>query len=330
MDSFMDPNIAEDEEIRSEIAPNTALHLFQSAAFLSGSIPNNPSSTHPLGTALNLRHAQTIKKQNISIPPILESTLVCPSCGCIWIPGINVTVRLVTYQTHKKYHKTPYGIIVDNEDEIPNETDNEENLLDMDSHPGSHRLSKRARKRREAKMKQKKEKLTTKLHDKLGLDSTYVALRSKSLHQKSKLVAYGCESCGVYHIVESAISNQYPTVSVKAMTNIRSNYSTKASSNTQHSQDFNQGKFSKESQLSNKNSSNLNGLEPSSSTISSVNKQNNSNISIQPSSSSIRKDKPAKSKQKNSLQKLIAKQKESKAQQQAASGLGLLGLMSKK
>lgn len=290
--------------IRQDIAPNTFAHLFQSAASTFNAEPSTKiCQTNALSTALNLRRVQTEKRYKIKADGHIKSVLSCPSCGTLWMPGVNVIVRLVTYNTQKQKNQLVF------ENEHTNIETDERNTNALHT----KRLSKRARKRHSLKMSKKKEALDHKLTNKLGLDPSYVASRSKTTQKKQKLVSYGCQMCHVHHIMTDDISNLFSNVPIKPNT-VRVKIS--------------ENKNSKPNEGLNEPSQGNNQKLPLLVNTTQDSKPTNA-ISASKNMMGIRKDKP-KSKQKNALQKLLAKQKESKAQQSSSSGLGLLGLISKK
>ncbi|VVT50083.1 uncharacterized protein SAPINGB_P002592 [Magnusiomyces paraingens] len=303
-------NFLSEDSLNAEVSPLSACHLFESSSILFKLSPPElpPNKAHPLSIALNLRHLQTVQANKLLIPHVQEHTIACPSCGCIWIPGINVRVRLITHRTNMLRHRLPKGILLkEHQNEDHNEHENNPSV--------SKRLSKRARKRKLLKMKQKKKALDHKLNTVYGLDAEYVSTRAKELRKNRKILAYGCGQCHIYHILDPEITNQYPTVSVAASVKKKSNNGL-------------QQKYTlKEQGPNNKGNQDLSEQE------SLSNLSHSSTTTKTDSILASRKDKlpsKSKSKKKSSLQMLIAKQKESKSNQQFSSGLGLLGLMTKK
>lgn len=279
-----------DKPIREEIAPNTSSHLFKCATATFNVDPRNTTNkTNALSTALNLRKIQTETIYKSKPRKDLGGALSCPTCGSLWMPGVNVTIRLETYNT-QRHPKHSFETIQGTEKE-------------NEKHSSKTRLSKRARKRQSLKYSKKQEALNHKLTTKLGLDPHYISSSSKSLQKKQRFVVYGCEMCNVYHIVTDKISNKYPSTPVK---------SKPISANTQ-------SKIGSTNPVTRNNQLDSNTDSPS----------NQKNQTYNKPVGGIRKEK-SKSKQKNTLQKLLAKQKESKAQQNSSLGFGLLGLMSKK
>lgn len=282
-----------DKPIREEIAPNTSSHLFKCATATFNVDPRNTTNkTNALSTALNLRKIQTETIYKSKPREDLGGALSCPTCGSLWMPGVNVTIRLETYNT-QRHPKHSFETIQGTEKE---KKENEKQYCKT-------RLSKRARKRQSVKYSKKQEALNHKLTTKLGLDPHYIFSSSKSLQKKQRFIVYGCEMCNVYHIVTDKISNKYPSTSVK---------SKPISANTQ-------SKIGSTNSVTRHNQLDSNTDRPSNQKIHTYNKP----------AGGIKKEK-SKSKQKNTLQKLLAKQKESKAQQNSSSGFGLLGLMSRK
>lgn len=289
-----------DPDFLQQSAPKTSFHLFEGAASTFNIQTKSALNLRPLSTALNLRHIKAAETNKISISPLSNNTLFCPTCAVLWIPGLNLTTRLVTHQTQQGREESPFEVTL-----------NEHDL----HHHTSHRLSKRARRRRLLKLQAKKEHLTDKLDNKLGLDIAYVSSRSKALQRKRKMLVYGCDACHVHHIITDEINNEYPTVPVKGVIS-KSNIASKKSSEYQNGslkQALNHNTINKIATPETPN----------------VGSQKLNAPTIKPSGA-IRKEKPHKSKHKNSLQMLLAKKKESKEDQKSTTGLGLLGLMSKK
>lgn len=297
----------DDESIAAHVYPLSSEHLFQSAVFALSLPPvRGPAlRSHPLSAALNLRHLQTAHAHKLTIPRVEELTMSCPSCGCIWIPGLNVKVRLVTYRTHSTANRLPTGIIHSHSRDA--EASDEPEITIQSK---QRRLSKRARRRKVLKREKKQKALGDKLQSKFGLDAGYVKTRAMALRRKEKVLAYGCDECHVYHIIEEDLTNQYPTSQASKPVNKRDTATAQQSSNMVPGE----------------------GSKPQSRDSSPQASSNNTIPSNSPKAEPKRTvNKPSsKSKQKNSLQKLIAKQKETKAQQQSTSGLGLLGLLAKK